>query len=951
MVKTYLRYRLKHTFGIINSHCKGICFDATENFAITGALEFVNIWNLKSGTLESQLYDEGNSEVTCLVATNDRTKVAAGYSDGSIKIWSISEKKCLLVFNGHKSAITALTFNKSDTMLVSGSNDTNVIIWDILAESGICRFRGHKGPITDLCFLEQTNRVLSSSKDRLIKVWDIQNQRCIETLIGHRSEVWAIAVDSLEQYFFSGSNDQLIRIWDLTGDPNLKEISPTEILVNNGLIVADAVVDSKKKDTDDLLAIESNNNNIPSVFDFPRIRLVGAVNRQTTKQSKKNHIISLKFNHSGSVLACQTTDNIIEFFGIQTKKKALLRAKRRQNKADEKKDEKNNDEKNNNEKITPYMNISDYIGLELLLPATNKVKAINFSYNDLKVICSLANGIVEVYTLPIENEAPKRVSLIDIAGHRADVRSIILSSDDIMVASAAAEQIKIWNTNTQNCIRTIKASLIIEEEEQQQQQFATDLTVLCMLFVPGNKYLITGTKQGTIMLYDINSGELVNQAISTDNNSDNCAHSGAVWSLSAHPDKSGFISASADKSVKFWQYNIANKIETQNTIQQLEMVQIRTLQMSDDIISASFSADGAFVAVALLDNTVKTFFSDSLRFHLSFYGHSLPVMSLDISFDSQLLLTGSADKTAKIWGMKFGDCHRSLLAHEDSIMQVKFAPKTHYFFTVSKDKTIKYWDGDKFQMILKFEAHKAEVWCIAVSSTAGFFVTGSKDRSIRIWQQTDEQVFLEEEKENQLENLFESSLEQRSKRETNNLEVSKPTKETIETIKASENLIEALILAENEIKEIKIYEAEQAIKENDAKLENKIKKRVSKNALLAQFETPGDYILSVLESIRTSELDESLLLLPFAQVISLLNFIGEWVEKGIAIELSANVSIFLIKLHHNFILTNPKPILLALQSLQKNLRPQLEKIKNLTGKNIAAMKYQKKKLEVKNLIE
>lgn len=101
------------------------------------------------------------------------------------------------------------------------------------------------------------------------------------------------------------------------------------------------------------------------------------------------------------------------------------------------------------------------------------------------------------------------------------------------------------------------------------------------------------------------------------------------------------------------------------------------------------------VAVGLLDSTVRVYYDDSLRFALSLYGHKLPVMSLDISYDCTLLISGSADKTVKIWGLDFGDCHRSLLAHEDSVTSVRFQPGTHYFFSAGKDGNIKYWDADR----------------------------------------------------------------------------------------------------------------------------------------------------------------------------------------------------------------------------------------------------------------
>ena len=93
---------------------------------------------------------------------------------------------------------------------------------------------------------------------------------------------------------------------------------------------------------------------------------------------------------------------------------------------------------------------------------------------------------------------------------------------------------------------------------------------------------------------------------------------------------------------------------------------------------------GKLIAVSLLDSTVKVFFTDSLKFFLSLYGHKLPVLSMDVSSDSTLLVTGSADKNIKIWGLDFGDCHKSLFAHADSVMQVAFVPNTHYVFSVGE---------------------------------------------------------------------------------------------------------------------------------------------------------------------------------------------------------------------------------------------------------------------------
>jgi U3 small nucleolar RNA-associated protein 12 len=56
-------------------------------------------------------------------------------------------------------------------------------------------------------------------------------------------------------------------------------------------------------------------------------------------------------------------------------------------------------------------------------------------------------------------------------------------------------------------------------------------------------------------------------------------------------------------------------------------------------LSVKFSPDARLLAIALLDNTVKVFYADTLKFFLSLYGHKLPITSIDISSDSTLLVS------------------------------------------------------------------------------------------------------------------------------------------------------------------------------------------------------------------------------------------------------------------------------------------------------------------------
>ena len=47
--------------------------------------------------------------------------------------------------------------------------------------------------------------------------------------------------------------------------------------------------------------------------------------------------------------------------------------------------------------------------------------------------------------------------------------------------------------------------------------------------------------------------------------------------------------------------------------------------MTDDVLSVRYSPNGKFLAVALLDSTVKVFYQDTLKFFLSLYGHKVRI--------------------------------------------------------------------------------------------------------------------------------------------------------------------------------------------------------------------------------------------------------------------------------------------------------------------------------------
>ncbi|KAF8974206.1 WD40 repeat-like protein [Flammula alnicola] len=918
MVQSYLKHGPTQAFGVVCSSSSNSVFDG--RLAYVPALEDVLVWDVKKGQMVAMWHETGHrEEVTCIVQSPQVGSFAVGYADGSIRLWNASSGSVSTTFNGHKKAITALAFDESGTRLASGSQDTDLILWDIVGEAGLYRLRGHRDQITSIQFLSVAEGqpststsaapglLLTSSKDTFLKLWDLATQHCIQTVVAHRSEIWSLAINQEQDLVFTGSGEGELKAWKIDRDALTEGLKETETGEVAKMILA----------------------------------------MSSLPLASKHRVSQIKFHPSEPYLAVQSHDRSVEIFRIRSEEEVRKKQARRKKRAKEKEQGKDKDKGSKAEDLqedeaeSMESSLVDYFTPHLIVRASGKIRSFDFGSNQssskstMQLFVALASNAIEVYSVPhaskSKEEQPEatRSYSVDIPGHRTDVRTLCISSDDQILASASNGSLKIWNMKTTQCIRTIECGYAI-----------------CSTFLPGDRHIAVGTKSGEILIYDIASSTLI-ETIQ--------AHTATVWSMHVRADGEALVTGSADKDVKFWA--LEYKSATDESVQSgrlLSLVHVRTLKMSDDVLAVRYSPNSKLLAVALLDSTVKVFYQDSLKFFLSLYGHKLPVLSMDISDDSKLIVTCSADKNVKIWGLDFGDCHKSIFAHEESVMQVAFEKDSHYFWTVGKDKMLKYWDGDKFEGIQKLEGHHGEIWALALSHHGNFVVTGSHDKSIRIWEKLDEPLFLEEEREKELEQLYESGIADSLNRVeapigsgaegvvngANEAEVAAVTKQTSETLMAGERIMEALDLADMERETMKEYEEAMArLSANDAMR----MQPTARNPVLAAYDLePEAWVLRVVEKVPSTALQDALLVLPFGKVVSLMVYLNIWAQKGWNITLVSRIIFFLLKTHHHQIVAN-RIMRTTLIPLRKHLRSTLQRQKDMIGYNLAALQFIRRK--------
>lgn len=975
MVKAYLKYEQVAAFGVVASNTAAVLHvpnSAGAPLIAAAAVDIVVVWNLRTGDSVLRL---GNIDtrkaghVSALAVSKEGETIAAGYSDGSIRLWDVNlasvrktscafdkdEPQPLVSFNGHRSGVLALSFDQESTrtnvsrssdpaqklrptMLASGSSDGDVIIWNVLEGSGDFRILAHTDAITSIILFRNhggSPHVVSGSKDGLVKVFDVDAQHCIQTIVGHRTEVWAMALDPTNTLLVTGSSDAEVRGFFLSD----------AAMVEGAAVKAETILQLK----------DSPPNQV-----FTEISSV-------QRHIAADRVSSMSFTtHSGQIYLIVTgADKTAELFRLRTCKNAEIHRKRREKRhlaslekeAEAQEDDdgvtqafkkKQYEEKQKNLPI--YLEAVDFLvsarhfrmGKKLrsicFLPESMQLPVEKAAGVDLQLVVQSKDNALEVYRTILRGSGKskkrgrsgsdgkvdnfpsssagdvKELLALDFPGHRKDVRSVSLAPDDTTLLSTSDGSLNVWNLATQKCVRAMHFK---------------GYGLCTSLLGADGRIGVVGTKDGKLLVYDLGSGNLITQ--------EDHAHSSEIWSLCLddHIYEAGvLVSGGSDKKVCFW--GIGDILT--GTEGKLKL--LTTFELPDEVlcVKVAFGMERPVVIVSLMDSTVRAYYMDTLEPYLSFYGHRLPVMCLDISSDGLILATGSADKTIKLWGMDFGDCRRSLRGHSESILSLAFQPNTHYLFTGSRDGSLKYWDGDKFEFICDIEGQRGEVWSVATSSDGEIIATASHDRMLRVWRRTDQPLFLEEERDKRMDEVFESALIQddlkeaaKNRKQEDGLlkDLSKSDalaagKRSIDTVKGGEKLLEALQLCEEE----KLRKSNDG---NDAP-----------NPMLLGLSVEA-YLLRILKQIKTADLEEALHILPLDAAVQVLEYCCRLLdhcvkESRLSTEMLSRVALYLIKLHHGQITAGAASRKL-ISDLRDCMLRQVESNRKRMGFNGAALHF------------
>ncbi|HUF00163.1 MAG TPA: protein kinase, partial [Anaerolineales bacterium] len=291
-------------------------------------------------------------------------------------------------------------------------------------------------------------------------------------------------------------------------------------------------------------------------------------------------------------------------------------------------------------------------------------------------------------------EAAGKLPLRVFSGHNDGITSVAFSPDGKYVLTGSADTtIRLWEAATGKVTQTFRGH---------------DGEITSVVFSPDGEYILS-TDAGTIAkMWEVATGEEVHTLQS---------QVGEIWSAVFSPNGKYVLTAGTSPA-KLWEVATGGEVRTFVGV----------------VSPAAFSSDGKYILAGSEERyTAKIFEAATGQEVHTLNGHSNWIYGVAFSPDDTYALTGSIDNTAILWDVDTGQEVYTIRGHSSSVRSVAFSPDGKYILTGSADRTARLWEVATGQEVRSWRGHMHRVLSVAISGDGKYVVTGSQDGTAKLW--------------------------------------------------------------------------------------------------------------------------------------------------------------------------------------------------------------------------
>jgi uncharacterized protein YegL/uncharacterized protein with WD repeat len=284
-----------------------------------------------------------------------------------------------------------------------------------------------------------------------------------------------------------------------------------------------------------------------------------------------------------------------------------------------------------------------------------------------------------------------------VEGHSSGVEKVVFSPDGSILASGSRDKtVKLWDVKTGELKQTLT----------DHDSWVTDIT-----YSPDGRQLASSDYGKIIILWDANTGELKQMLT---------GHSGNIWNIVYSPDGNTLASASEDSTIKLWD---ANTGELKKTL----------TDRYNSIGMVAYSPDGRFLVSASDNRFIKLLNINTSELKNTFTGYSGWVRHITCSSEGKILVLTSDNNSIKLWGINRGELKMTFTAHSQLVTNVVYSPDGNWLASASEDSTINLWDAKTGELKNTLKGHVGSVRDVAYSPDGKTLASAGADHTVKLW--------------------------------------------------------------------------------------------------------------------------------------------------------------------------------------------------------------------------
>jgi WD40 repeat protein len=573
-----------------------LAFSPDSRLGLTASKDnTARLWDLATGMqigLLTTRTRESRKGITSAAFSPDGRAVLLGGWDTNAYLWDVQTGKLIKTFAGAQrftGFVSSVAFSPDGRKVLLGTGDNLSRMLDTASGQELQRFPAPASPaagglfppiparekegniwVTAVAFSPDGRFVLTGSRDRSAHLWNAETGKEVRQFTGHQGDISSVAFSADGRRILTASDDGTARLWNVQSGAEVRRFNGHTSQVSDAVFTADG------------------QNAVSASHDkSARLWNIYSGEEQQIYSGLSAEIKAAVFSPNGQMLLTGSGSfdfvdgNVAHLWDLQTGAEARR-----------------------------------------LLGHKEKVNTVAFTPDGQFALTGSGTGYDKEISVRLWNPATGE-ELRRFEGHTGFIRRALYSPDGRFLATSSNDgTARVWDAASGKELFQIKGYLI----------------GLGLAFSPDSRWLaLNQGREAT--LYEVATGNLLRSF---------SGHQDFVTSVAFSPDGRFLLTGCRDKTARLWD------IETGASLRQLTGHKGGGISPQWGDILVSFSPDGKYLLTGSEDKTARLWDAKTGAVLRQFVGHSQAISAISFSPDGRWIVTASEDSTTRLWDASSG---------------------------------------------------------------------------------------------------------------------------------------------------------------------------------------------------------------------------------------------------------------------------------------------------------